>query len=145
MKYVIRHATSQDTKQISSFITKLTGKAISPLHIENRLHFMRDNPHEMLYVYEEKQQILGTLGFRILKSNDTELKLCEVSVISFDETNGSTNAADKLKLYAEELAANHACSGMWWLAGSERKNGTHSSNQPIGFQESGYRFVKRFL
>ncbi|MEW9699370.1 GNAT family N-acetyltransferase [Paenibacillus sp. SI8] len=145
MSHVIRLATPEDTTLISMFITNLTGKAIFPLHIENRLHFMRNHPNEMLYVYEENKQILGTLGFRIRPEEGTDVKISEVSIISFDETNGSTDPSDKLKQYAEELASKHACTGIWWIAGSEQKNGTHASNQTLRHQETGYRFVKRFL
>jgi hypothetical protein len=145
MTYIIREATSQDTKEISTFVSQRTGKAISPLHIENRLHFMRENPDESLYVYEEKNQILGTLGFRIRHSADTVVKFSEISVISVEETNSRQAAADKLKSYAEQLTSEHACSGMWWITGSEKNDETRASNEPLGFNETGYRFVKRFL
>ncbi|TXK83911.1 hypothetical protein [Paenibacillus sp. N3.4] len=144
MKYVIRKATSQDTQGISSFVSACTGKAISPLHIENRLHFMRDNPDESLYVYEEKNQILGTLSFRIRRSSDTILKFSEISVISSIVPNHRQAAADNLKKYAERLTTENECSGMWWIAGSE-KNSSPPANEPIGFHETGYKFVKRFL
>ncbi|NOU72588.1 GNAT family N-acetyltransferase [Paenibacillus sp. LMG 31458] len=145
MTYTIREATSQDTKQISSFVSERTGKAISPLHIENRLHFMRENPDESLYVYEEKNQILGTLGFRIRHGSDMILKFSEISVISVDETKNRQAAADKLKSYAEQLTSKHACSGMWWITGSEKNDESRATNEPLGFHETGYRFVKRFL
>ncbi|NEW07484.1 GNAT family N-acetyltransferase [Paenibacillus sp. SYP-B3998] len=145
MDYVIRQATSQDTTQISSLISQLTGKSISPLHIENRLHFMQSHPNESLYVYVEENQIRGTLGFRIRESTDSDLKFSEVSVLSLDEPSEDPNATDKLKHFAELLANKHACTGMWWVTGSERKNGTHALGQQLGFQETGYKFVKRFL
>ncbi|MBA2941770.1 GNAT family N-acetyltransferase [Paenibacillus sp. CGMCC 1.16610] len=145
MTYIIREANPQDTKEISNFVSKRTGKMISPLHIENRLHFMRDNPDESLYVYEEENQILGTLGFRIRQADDAVVKFSEVSVISMEETDSSQAAADKLKSYAEQLAQEHACSGMWWITGSENHGDSRKAQQPLGFHETGYRFVKRFL
>lgn len=145
MTYIIREATSQDTKEISTFVSQRTGKAISPLHIENRLHFMRENPDELLFVYEEKNQILGTLSFRIRHSTDTVLKFSEISVISVDETKSHQAAADKLKSYAEQLTTEHDCSGMWWITGSEKNDETRTESGPLGFHEKGYKFVKRFL
>ncbi|GFZ84908.1 acetyltransferase [Paenibacillus marchantiophytorum] len=145
MTYIIREATSQDTKEISSFISERTGKTISPLHIENRLHFMRENPNESLYVYEEKNQILGTLGFRVRQSADTIFKYSEISVISVNEANNPPAAADKLKSYAEQLTQKHDCTGMWWISGSEKHDESRADREPLGFQETGYKFVKRFL
>ncbi|MDR6883409.1 GNAT family N-acetyltransferase [Bacillus sp. 3255] len=144
MTYIIRQATTQDTEEISSFVSQRTGKLISPLHIENRLHFMRENPDESLYVYEEENRILGTLGFRIRHSEDDIIKFSEISVISIeeDESNSPQAAGNKLKSYAEQLALKHACSGMWWITGAEN----HTDNRKVcGFHETGYRFVKRFL
>lgn len=145
MTYIIREANPRDTKEISTFVFKRTGKMISPLHIENRLHFMRENPDESLYVYEEENQILGTLGFRIRQADDAVVKFSEISVISMDGNNDCEAAADKLKRYAEQLAQKHACSGMWWITGSEKNGDSRKANEPIGFRETGYRFVKRFL
>ncbi|NOV02591.1 GNAT family N-acetyltransferase [Paenibacillus planticolens] len=145
MTYIIREANSRDTKEISSLVFKRTGKLISPLHIENRLHFMRGNPDESLYVYEEENQILGTLGFRIRQADDAVVKFSEISVISIEETNQSQTAAEKLKSYAEQLTQEHACSGMWWITGSENNSDSRRANEPLGFHETGYRFVKRFL
>ncbi|MBD0382102.1 GNAT family N-acetyltransferase [Paenibacillus sedimenti] len=145
MDYVIRQATPQDTNQISLFLSRRTGKAISPLHIENRLHFMRSTSSEWLFVYEEQNEILGTLAFRIRQSSDAHLKISEASLISSDETQQHQIAGSKLREYAEQLANQHECTGLWWVAGLESKNGTHSLSQSPGFQESGYRFVKRFL
>ncbi|MEC0226590.1 GNAT family N-acetyltransferase [Paenibacillus alba] len=145
MTYIIREATSQDTKEISTFVSARTGKDISPLHIENRLHFMRDNPNESLYVYEEQNQILGTLGFRIRQGDGEILKFSEISVISLDETKHQQAAADKLKNYAEQLTKKHACNGMWWITGAEKHDQSRENNEPLDFHETGYRFVKRFL
>ncbi|MZQ82853.1 GNAT family N-acetyltransferase [Paenibacillus sp. 5J-6] len=145
MTYIIREAQPQDTKEISNFVSRRTGKTISPLHIENRLHFIRDNPDESLYVYEEENQILGTLGFRIRKADDAVVKFSEISVISMEETNSRQAAADKLKSYAEQLTQEHSCSGMWWITGSEINGDSRNAQQPLGFHETGYRFVKRFL
>ncbi|HEY1216025.1 MAG TPA: hypothetical protein VGE93_20545 [Bryobacteraceae bacterium] len=145
MNYVIRQATPQDTKEISLFLSRYTGKAISPLHIENRLHFMRNTPFELLFVYEAQCEILGTLAFRIRQYGDNDLKISEASLISSNETQQHQIAGSKLKEYAEQLANQHECTGLWWAAGSESKNGTQSLGQSLGFQETGYRFVKRFL
>lgn len=144
MTYIIREATTRDTKEISTFVSRRTGKMISPLHIENRLHFMRENPNESLYVYEEENQILGTLGFRIRQSEDDIITFSEISVISIeeDEAKSPQAAGNKLKSYAEQLAQKHACSGMWWITGAENNTDSRKAN---GFHETGYRFVKRFL
>ncbi|MFD0695110.1 hypothetical protein ACFQZT_13460 [Paenibacillus sp. GCM10027628] len=145
MNLVIRQATPQDTKEISLFLSRHTGKSISPLHIENRLHFMRGTPYESLFVCETKSEILGTLAFRIRQCGDNEFKNSEASLISSNATQQHQIAGSKLKEYAEQLANQHECTGLWWVAGSESKNGTQSLSQSLGFQETGYRFVKRFL
>ena len=147
MTSIIREATSQDTSAISSLVSHLTGKVISPLHIENRLHNMRDNPDELLYVYEEKNRILGTLSFRIRRDNEVQnLTFSEISVISIKKDPDSNHAPlEQLKSYAEQLTSDHNCSGMMWLTDVESADKTRTPQPPIGFHESGYRFVKRFL
>ncbi|MNR22302.1 hypothetical protein D3C85_1392490 [compost metagenome] len=147
MTSIIREATPQDTSAISSLVSHLTGKTISPLHIENRLYNMRDNPDELLYVYEEKDQILGTLSFRIRRDHEAQhITFSEISVISF-QNDPATNLApmEQLKSYAEQLTYDHNCSGMMWLTDTGTTDITRSRPSPVGFHESGYRFVKRFL
>ncbi|OCT16248.1 hypothetical protein A8709_02090 [Paenibacillus pectinilyticus] len=143
----IREATPQDTTAISSLVSHLTGKAISPLHIENRLHNLRDNPDELLYVYEDKNRILGTLSFRIRRgSEEPSLSFSEISVISIQQDPDSNqDPQDRLRNYAEQLTSEHNCAGMMWLTGGETSDKSRASQAPIGFHESGYRFVKRFL
>ncbi|OAS23875.1 hypothetical protein [Paenibacillus oryzisoli] len=147
MTTCIREATSQDTSAISSLVSHLTGKMISPLHIENRLHNMRDNPDELLYVYEEKNRILGTLSFRIRRDQAAHnVTFSEISVISFQEDPDSNQAPlEHLRSYAEQLASDHNCSGMMWLTDVASPDQSRAAQSPIGFHETGYRFVKRFL
>lgn len=144
----IREATPQDTTAISSLISHLTGKSISPLHIENRLHNMRDNPNEVLYVYEKQNRILGTLSFRIRRDDEeANLAFSEISVLSIPMDPESNDAPmDRLKSYAEQLTSDHNCVGMMWLTGADpADHKTRVAQAPIGFHETGYRFVKRFL
>ncbi|MDR6552534.1 GNAT family N-acetyltransferase [Paenibacillus qinlingensis] len=147
MASIIREATPQDTSAISSLVSHLTGKVISPLHIENRLHNLRDNPDELLYVYEEENRILGTLSFRIRRDQDAEhLTFSEISVISFKQDPDSNQAPmEQLKTYAQQLTTDHNCSGMMWLTDVESTDKPRSAQPPIGFHETGYRFVKLFL
>ncbi|CAH1228251.1 hypothetical protein PAECIP111891_06258 [Paenibacillus allorhizoplanae] len=147
MTTCIREATPQDTSAISSLVSHLTGKLISPLHIENRLHNMRGNPDELLYVYEEKNRILGTLSFRIRRDHAAhDVTFSEISVISYKQDPDSNQAPlAQLRSYAEQLASDHNCSGMMWLTDEESTDMSRSARPPIGFHETGYRFVKRFL
>lgn len=147
MTTCIREATPQDTSAISSLVSRLTGKMISPLHIENRLHNMRDNPDELLYVFEEKNRILGTLSFRIRRDQAAHnVTFSEISVISFKQDPDSNQAPlEQLRSYAEQLASDHNCSGMLWLTDVESTDKSRATQSPIGFHETGYRFVKRFL
>jgi hypothetical protein len=147
MTTYIREATPQDTSAISSLVSHLTGKLISPLHIENRLHNMRGNPDELLYVYEEQNRILGTLSFRIRRDHaEHDVTFSEISVISFKQDPDSNQAPlAQLRSYAEQLASDHNCSGMMWLTDVESTDISRTARPPIGFHETGYRFVKRFL
>ncbi|WNR44463.1 GNAT family N-acetyltransferase [Paenibacillus roseipurpureus] len=148
MTSIIREATPQDTTAISALISQLTGKSISPLHIENRLYSMRDNPDELLYVYEEKNRILGTLSFRIKRDAEQfgQLIFSEISVMS--AANDSPSAQDpraQLEDYAVQLANKHNCAGMMWLTETGAAHPSREAQSPIGFDETGYRFVKRFI
>ncbi|MFC5450525.1 hypothetical protein [Paenibacillus aestuarii] len=145
MDYCIRLATSHDSHSISLLFSNLTGRTISPLYIENRLHFMHDHPYN-LYLYEQQGQILGTLSFRIREYADSTLKLSEAAMISSTEADQHELVGGRLRAFAEQLASQHACTGLWWVADEqETMNGTYSLSQSLYRQESGYRLIKRYL
>jgi|GEM_PF-5758745 len=145
MDYCIRLATPHDTHSISLLFSNLTGLTISPLYIENRLHFMHDHPHN-LYLYEEQGQVLGTLSFRIREHADSTLKLSEASVISSTETSQHELVGDRLREFAAQLASQHSCTGLWWVSSEQDyMNGSPSLSPSPHHQESGYRLVKRYL
>ncbi|RTE08695.1 hypothetical protein [Paenibacillus whitsoniae] len=145
MTHTIREATSQDTQLITEFIINLTGKTISPIHVASRLLNMLDLPDERLYVYVEHGRLQGTLGFRIRRSEGTAVTFGEASLLA--EATPRQQLAD----FAEQLASDHGCSGIWWLSclpsepGALTADPRHADNALIGSQENGYRFVKQFL
>ncbi|UJF33488.1 GNAT family N-acetyltransferase [Paenibacillus hexagrammi] len=145
MDYVIREAVSEDTKEISKLMSQLTGKVIAPLHIENRLHFIRSSPFDSLFVCVEDGCIQGTLGFRIRENLEEVTRYGEVSVIVVDEEAKRKGIGRILMEYAEQLAVEHECVGLWLVSGFQREDEAHNFYKQLGFEETGYRFVKRFL
>jgi hypothetical protein len=89
-------------------VFQLTQHEILHIEMENRLNFVNESPCDLLYVCEEKSNIVGVLGFRI-RENIGEFSKYTLSLLILE--NNRKGIDRYLMNYAEPLAKEHRCVG----------------------------------
>ncbi|MEY8347183.1 GNAT family N-acetyltransferase [Bacillus cereus] len=143
MKSHIRKAIVTDIEALCSLTKELKGSTISHADMQNRLQFVEMSPFDFLYVYEENNVIFGFLGFRIRENLEDVTRYGEISIISVDSTARRKGIGQILMDYAEQLAKKHNCIGTWLVSGTQRTE-AHPFYKKLGYEVTGYRFVKYF-
>ena len=139
----IREASSTDIPELCKLMFQLNQHEISPEDMQNRLHFVKESPFDYLYVYEEEGAIPGLLGFRIRENLEEVSRFGEISVIVVDAETRGKGIGRSLMDFAERLAQEHECMGTWLVSGLGREEEAHKFYKQLGYEITGYRFVKR--
>jgi len=144
MPLAVRQASSEDIPHLCQLMKQLTGRDISPEEMNNRLEFIAGSVFDSLYVCEENGIILGLLGFRIRENLEEVSRYGEISVIVVDSHARRKGVGRFLMNYAETLALENGCIGTWLVSGFGRAEQAHRFYKELGYEATGYRFVKRF-
>jgi GNAT superfamily N-acetyltransferase len=144
MSFTIRTVKKDDIPSLCHLMYELTGHEISFEDMENRLQFIDDSPFDFLYVCEDHDTILGLLGFRVRENLEEVSKYGEISVIVVDSAARRQGVGRFLMEFAENLAAEQGCIGTWLVSGFGREEQAHTFYKELGYEITGYRFVKRF-
>ena len=144
MSLNIRKAEKEDIDSISVLMTDLSRHPVTSNNVLNRLQLIAKSPIDSLFVCEEHGKILDLLGFRIRENIEEVSRFGEVSATV-------VNADDRLKgvgrcmmKYAEKLAKESGCKGTWLVSGFAREEQAHKFYKRLGYETTGYRFVKLF-
>jgi GNAT superfamily N-acetyltransferase len=140
---MIRPARVEDIPKMCNLMFQLTHHEISHEDMENRLNFVNKSLFDFLYVCEENCNIVGVLGFRIRENIEEVSKYGEISVIVVDLEKRGRGIGRYLMTYAEQLAKEHGCVGTWLVSGFGREEEAHKFYKQLGYEITGYRFVKR--
>lgn len=140
---MIRKAEIEDIESIQYLIQELTGHDISNLDVINRLEYIDSSMIDTLYVYEEHQKVVGLLGFRIRENIEENSRFGEISFIVVDHNSRKHGIGKHLMEYAEKLAEKSNCIGTWLVSGFGREEQAHFFYKALGYETTGYRFVKR--
>jgi len=85
------------------------------------------------------------LGFRIREKNLGEVsRYGEISLIVVDEGAPQRGIERCMMEYVEQLADQEGCVGTWLVSGFGREEQAHRSYKELGYEVTGYRFVKPF-
>jgi GNAT superfamily N-acetyltransferase len=144
MPLTIRQALREDIPHLCRLMKELSGHEISQEEMNNRLEFVDGSSFDSLYVCEENDVILGLLGFRIRENLEEVSKYGEISVIVVDSDARRKGVGRFLMNYAEKLASEKGCIGTWLVSGFGREEQAHQFYKELGYEVTGYRFVKRF-
>jgi N-acetylglutamate synthase-like GNAT family acetyltransferase len=142
---MIRKAEIEDIESIQYLIQELTGHDISNLDVINRLEYIDSSMIDTLYVYEENQKVVGLLGFRIRENIEENSRFGEISLIVVDHNSRKHGIGKHLMEYAEKLAEKSNCIGTWLVSGFGREEQAYFFYKALGYETTGYRFVKRML
>lgn len=140
---MIRKAEIEDIESIQYLIQELTGHDISNLDVINRLEYIDSSMIDTLYVYEEHQKVVGLLGFRIRENIEENSRFGEISLIVVDHNSRKHGIGKHLMEYAEKLVEKSNCIGTCLVRGFGREEQAHFFYKALGYETTGYRFVKR--
>lgn len=139
----IRKLQSRDNDSIRKLLIQL-GEEEEQSDNANIYDFARKYPSSEVYVYEESGGIIGLLGFRLRQNLEDGSQYGEVSIIVVDENHRRKGIGKKLFDFAEDLAKKHGCKGTWLVSGLHRSSEAHKFYEELGYEVTGYRFVKKF-
>jgi ribosomal protein S18 acetylase RimI-like enzyme len=140
----MRGAKPGDIKALCGLMEALSGRAISPEQMLNRLDFVAESKVDSLFVCEEDSRIVGLLGFRIRENLEEMSRYGEISAIVVDPDDRRRGAGRFMMDYAEKLAKERGCKGTWLVSGFGREKEAHKFYRQLGYQINGRRFVKPF-
>jgi GNAT superfamily N-acetyltransferase len=123
-------------------MTDLSGHPVTPNDMLNRLQFVAESKFDSVYVCEEGGKILGLLGFRIRENLEDVSKFGEVSALVVNAKEKRRGVGRFMMDYAEKLARELGCKGTWLVSGFAREKEAHLFYKQLGYQQTGYRFVK---
>jgi N-acetylglutamate synthase-like GNAT family acetyltransferase len=144
MSLSMRPAEPKDIEELCSLMEALSGRAISPEQMLNRLEFVAESKVDSLFVCEEDGRLVGLLGFRIRENLEEMSRFGEISAIVVDPGNRRRGIGRFMMDYAEKLAKELGCKGSWLVSGFGREREAHKFYQQLGYQINGRRFVKPF-
>jgi N-acetylglutamate synthase-like GNAT family acetyltransferase len=144
MALTIREAEKSDAAVLALLMTDLARHNITPDDILNRLRFVAESKYDFLFVCEENEIISGLLGFRIRENIEEVSRFGEVSAIVVNVNEKRRGVGRFMMDYAEKLAREMGCKGTWLVSGFAREKEAHLFYKQLGYQPTGYRFVKLF-
>jgi N-acetylglutamate synthase-like GNAT family acetyltransferase len=138
----MRKAGKKDIKELCILMDEMSHTAISHSHMLNRLDMVERSKIDSLYVCEENGEILGLLGFRIRENLEEVNRFGEISAIVVNHESRHKGIGRFMMDYAEKLARQSNCKGMWLVSGFKREQEAHKFYVRLGYETTGYRFVK---
>ena len=141
---MIRKAIVSDVQGIQILFQELTGSLISANDVLNRIQFVQQSTLDSLFVYEDQKIIAGLLAFRIRENIEENSRFGEISVLVVRPEFRKKGIGKELMEYAEHLAREQNCIGTWLVSGFGREEKAHTFYKSLGYQTTGYRFVKHF-
>lgn len=140
----MRKAEKKDIDALCTLMDEMSRTAISPEQMLNRLQLVEESRIDSLFVCEEDEKVVGVLGFRIRENLEEMSRFGEISAIVVNPDDRRRGVGRFMMDYAEKLAREFKCKGMWLVSGFAREEEAHKFYEQLGYQITGYRFVKLF-
>jgi len=143
MDHVIRKATKNDITVLSHLMEELSGEPISHDGMNNRLEMAEESSTDTIFVYEENSEVQATLVFRIRENIREVSRYGEICIIVVRSSAKRRGIGKQLMDFAEQLAKDLGCKGTYLISGFGRKDEAHQFYLDLGYEITGYRFVKK--
>ena len=140
----MRKAEVGDIEALCDLMAELAGHPLSREDMLDRLEYVEKSDIDFLFVCEEDDRILGLLGFRLRVNLEEVSKFGEISAIVVQPESRKKGVARYMMDYAEKLAEDIGCIGMWLVSGFGREEEAHKFYKRLGYEINGYRFVRPF-
>jgi len=121
----------------------LAGHPVSAEEMRDRLALVNASPIDELFVIEVDESVRGLLGFRIRENLEESSRFGEISTIVIDPEFRGFGLGRSLLEHADKLARDRHCIGTWLVSGFGREQEAHKFYKHLGYQVTGYRFVKK--
>lgn len=144
MPPTMRPMQPDDADAVRALMHQLSGYAMTRAEMLERLDFVNASPVDWLFVCETELGVVGVLSFRLREQIERPGRYGEIYAIVVDERARRQGIGRVLMEYAEDLARQHACNGTWLVSGFKRKDEAHRFYADLGYEITGYRFVKKF-
>jgi N-acetylglutamate synthase-like GNAT family acetyltransferase len=141
----IRKAEKKDIAALCLLMDEMSHTGITPEQMLARLRLVEASAIDSLYVCEDNGKVVGLLGFRIRENLEEASRFGEVSAIVVGPDSRRAGVGRFMMGHAEKLARQTGCKGLWLVSGFGREAEAHKFYQRLGFQTTGYRFVKLFF
>lgn len=122
---------------------EMSGRELSPGEMEDRLSVVERSPIDSLHVCEEDGVVVGMLGFRIRENLEEASRYGEISAIVVNASARRRGVGRYMMEHAERLAKETGCKGTWLVSGFGREEQAHRFYRDLGYEATGYRFVKK--
>lgn len=139
---IIRPARNDDIETLQELFGELTGHAVSAEDIRDRLSYVKNSPDNELYVCEDRGRVCGAMAFRIRENIEEASRYGEISLLVTGSRSRRRGIGRILMAWAEELAAEKGCKGTWLVSNLRREQDAHRFYRALGYEITGYRFVK---
>ncbi len=139
----MRKAEKSDIETLCSLMNDMD-YPITSEQMENRLQFVEKSEFDSLFVCEEDGRVLGLIGFRIRENIEEVSRFGEISALVVDRNSRLKGVGRFMMEYAEKLAKELDCKGTWLVSGFPREEEAHKFYKGLGYDITGYRFVKSF-
>lgn len=139
----MRKAKVTDVSSLCDLMGQLEERVVNPDEMQNRLQLLDGRVDHQLFVCEKDGDVVGLLGFRIRENLEEVTQFGEVSVIVVSSAERGQGIGKFIMQYAEQLSRENDCIGTWLVSGFGRGKSTHDFYKGLGYEITGYRFVKR--
>ena len=139
---LIRLMEDRDIDAARHLLAILNGSLMTPEEMRDRLEMTRRSISDELFVYEDDGVIRGVMGFRLRERIEHVSRYGEISALVTEAEHRRAGIGRALVAFAEHHAAEKGCEGTWLASGFQRKEEAHLFYESLGYEKTGYRFVK---
>ncbi len=140
---LIRLMEDRDIDAARHLLAILNGSLMTPEEMRDRLEMTRRSISDELFVYEDDGVISGVMGFRLRERIEHVSRYGEISALVTEAEHRRAGIGRSLVAFAEQHAAEKGCEGTWLASGFQRKEEAHLFYESLGYEKTGYRFVKK--
>ena len=144
MQYVMRAMEPRDVEAARCLLVQMSGYEMTSDEMRDRLEFATASPIDWLFVCEVDGAVRGVLGFRLREQLERVSRYGEIYMIVADESVRRQGIGRAMMDFAEQFARTQGCIGTWLVSGFKREAEAHQFYQQLGYEATGYRFVKLF-
>jgi GNAT superfamily N-acetyltransferase len=144
MRYVMRAMEPRDVEAARCLLAQLSGYEMTPDEMRDRLDYAEASPIDWLFVCEADGVVCGVLGFRLREQLERVSRYGEIYMIVADERLRRQGVGRAMMDFAEQFARTQGCIGTWLVSGFKREAEAHKFYERLGYEATGYRFVKLF-